>query len=333
MRKIILFVAAAILAAGCLSACGAKEKKIPGSALTPDSGKPLQIVTTIFPIYDWVNNILGDNPQGAEVTLLLDKGVDLHNYQPTVDDVLKVSSCDLFLYVGGESDEWVTDVLKEASNKDMVVLNLLDLLGEKAKEEEAKEGMQEEEEEEEGKEEGPEYDEHIWLSLRNAVFLVQQIEKEIEKLDPADKTVYQENTAAYVDELNQLDAAYAEAIEAAPVKTILFGDRFPFRYLVDDYGLDYFAAFVGCSAETEASFETVTFLAKKIDELSLHTVLTIEGTDHRIAETIIQNTAKKDQQILSMDSLQSITSADVEKGVSYLSVMQKNLDVLKEALK
>lgn len=331
MRKIILFVIAAILAVGCLSACGAKEKKIPGSALTPDSGKPLQIVTTIFPIYDWVNNILGDNPQGAEVTLLLDKGVDLHNYQPTVDDVLKVSSCDLFLYVGGESDEWVTDVLKEASNKDMVVLNLLDLLGEKAKEEEAKEGMQEEEEA--GEEEGPEYDEHIWLSLRNAAFLVRQIEKEMEKLDPADKTVYQENTAAYVDKLNQLDAAYAEAIGAAPVKTILFGDRFPFRYLVDDYGLDYFAAFVGCSAETEASFETVTFLAKKIDELSLHTVLTIEGTDHRIAETIIQNTAKKDQQILSMDSLQSVTSADVEKGVSYLSVMQENLDVLKEALK
>lgn len=336
MKKIILFVAAAILAVGCLSACGAKEEKIPGSALTPDSGKPLQIVTTIFPIYDWVNNILGDNPQGAEVTLLLDKGVDLHNYQPTVDDVLKVSSCDLFLYVGGESDEWVTDVLKEATNKDMVVLNLLDLLGEKAKEEEAKEGMQEEEEEEEGEEgeeEGPEYDEHIWLSLRNAVFLIPQIEEAIEKLDPADKAVYQENTAAFLDELNQLDTAYAEAIEAAPVKTVLFGDRFPFRYLVDDYGLDYFAAFVGCSAETEASFETVTFLAKKMDELSLHTVLTIEGTDHRIAETIIQNTAKKDQQILRMDSLQSVTAADVEKGASYLSVMQKNLEVLKEALK
>lgn len=337
MKKIIVFMMAAILLLGCLSACSSRKEDQPGpsasgSAQNSVDERPLKIVTTIFPVYDWVNRILGENPQGAEVTMLLDKGIDLHNYQPTVEDVLKVSSCDLFIYVGGESDDWVEDVLKEAVNKEMVVLNLLELLGEQAKEEEMKEGMQEEEEGDEGEEE-VEYDEHVWLSVRNAAFLALQIEKAIAERDPLNKTVYQENTAAFIEALDQLDAAFEETVKAAPVKTVLFGDRFPFRYLVDDYGLDYFAAFVGCSAETEASFETITFLSKKLDELSLHTVLTIEGTDHRIAETIVKNTATKDQQILSMDSLQSITAADVENGADYLSIMQKNLDVLKEALK
>ena len=337
MRKIIIFIMAAALVLGCLCGCGAKGDNVSGSAesgaaAAPSKGTKLRIVTTIFPLYDWVNQVLGDNPQGAEVVMLLDKGVDLHNYQPTVEDILTVSTCDLFVYVGGESDAWVEDALKEASNQDMIVLNLLDLLGDKAKEEEAKEGMQEEEEEAGDAEEENEYDEHVWLSVRNAAFFAPEIEKAIERIDPANKGVYQENAAAYAETLNELDAAYEEAVNAAPVKTVLFGDRFPFRYLVDDYGLDYYAAFVGCSAETEASFETVTFLAKKIDELSLHTVLTIEGSDHRIAETIIQNTEKKDQQIRSMDSMQSVTAEDVQKGAEYLSLMQKNLEVLKEAL-
>lgn len=341
MKKILLFVLAAVLVLGCLSGCGSKKESSPespsvtGSSQKSAEGKSLQIVTTIFPIYDWVINILGDDPQGVEVTMLLDKGVDLHNYQPTVDDVLKVSSCDMFIYVGGESDEWAEDMLKETANKDMVVINLLELLGDKAKEEEAKEGMQEEEEEEEedGHEEEVEYDEHVWLSVRNAAFFLPQLEKAIVERNPENAAVYQKNAAAFVEELEQLDAAYEEAVNAAAVKTLLFGDRFPFRYLVDDYGLDYFAAFVGCSAETEASFETITFLAKKVDELGLSTVLTIEGTDHRIAETIIQNTAAKDQKILTMDSLQSVTAADVENGADYLSIMKNNLDVLKEALK
>lgn len=339
MKKILLFVMAAMLVFGCLSGCGSEQESSPvstdayGSSQDQTNEKTLQIVTTIFPIYDWVNKILGDDPQGVEVTMLLDNGVDLHNYQPTVEDVLKVSSCDLFIYVGGESDEWVDDVLKESNNKEMVVVDLLGLLGDKAKEEEEKEGMQAEHEEDEGEAEGIEYDEHVWLSVRNAAFFIPLIEKAMEELNPANAAVYQENATKFADELERLDKSYEEVINAAPLKTVLFGDRFPFRYMVDDYGLDYFAAFVGCSAETEASFETITFLAKKMDELSLHTVLTIEGTDHRIAETIIQNTEKKDQKILSMDSLQSITAADAENGADYLSIMQKNLDVLKEALK
>ncbi len=323
IRKALTLFLAAMLTAGCLAACGSGS---PAPAAETDN---IQIVTTIFPEYDWVMNILGDNPAGAEVTMLLNNGVDLHSFQPTVADILKISTCDLFVYVGGESDEWVDDALAEATNREMIVINLLDVLGDAAKEEEVVEGMQEEKHEEEE----PEYDEHVWLSLKNAALLAENISAAIEALDPANSAAYQANTSAYIEKLNALDAQYSDAVSAASVKTLLFGDRFPFRYLVDDYGLSYYAAFVGCSAETEASFETVSFLARKVDELSLPCVLTIEGPDHRIAETIVENTKAKNQQILSMDSMQATTGQDVENGTTYLSLMEKNLEILKEALK
>ncbi len=349
MRKYIMIFIAAIIAAGTLIACS------PAKTEDASGADGIQIVTTIFPEYDWVRNILGDNPAGAEVTMLLDKGVDLHSYQPTAEDMLKISSCDMFIYVGGESDEWVEDALKSAVNKDMTVINLLDVLGDSVKEEEVVEGMQEgEHEHEEGEdeheheheededehehehehEEGePEYDEHVWLSLRNAAILTQKISDELQKADAANAAVYKANTDAYVEKLNALDGEYEAAVSATPVKTLLFGDRFPFRYMVDDYGLNYYAAFVGCSAETEASFETIVFLADKVDELSLKAVLTIEGSDKKIAETIVKNTKTGDQKILTMDSMQSVTSEDTEAGVNYLSVMENNLAVLEEALK
>ena len=327
MKKFIsIFILVALAAAG-LAACANSRQ----SASASDGP---QIVTTIFPEYDWVMNVLGDNGQDAEVTLLLDKGVDLHSYQPTADDIMKISTCDLFIYVGGESDDWVDDALREATNEDMVVVNLLDVLGGSVKEEEVVEGMQEEAEDDTEDEECEvEYDEHVWLSLRNASRLVQEISNAIQKIDPANAAAYESNAASYVSQLEDLDARYKETVEASPIRTLLFGDRMPFRYLVDDYGLDYYAAFVGCSAETEASFETITFLAQKVDELGLHAVMTIEGTDHRIAETIVQNTDTKDQTILSMDSMQSTTQNDVDNGVSYLSIMESNLSVLRDALK
>ena len=326
-KKFSILVAAALLA-GCLSACGTAN----AAGIADQSG--LQIVTTIFPEYDWVNNILGENPANAEVTMLLDNGVDLHSYQPTAADILKISTCDLFVYVGGESDAWVEDALKEATNKDMVVVDLLDVLGDSVKEEEVVEGMQgEEEEEEESGEEEPEYDEHVWLSLRNAAVLTDRLSQELQKIDPDHAQTYRDNTTAYLDRLNKLDDRYRDAVAQGSVKTLLFGDRFPFRYLVDDYGLSYYAAFVGCSAETEASFETITFLAGKLDELSLPAILTIEGPDHRIAETVVQAAANKDLPILTMDSMQSTTAKDVENGTTYLSVMENNLSVLTEALK
>ena len=316
MKKILVIMIAVVFAAIGLSACGKDESKN-----LAESGS-LNIIATVFPEYDWVMNILGDNPAKADVTLLLDNGVDLHSYNPTADDIIKISACDMFIYVGGESDGWVDDALKEAVNPDMVVINLLDVLGDSVKEEEEEEG-----------EEEVEYDEHVWLSLRNASKLCTAIEEGLEKIDASNASVYKSNLSSYTDKLNVLDEKYKEAVSAGSKDTVLFADRFPFRYLTDDYDLNYYAAFVGCSAETEASFETVLFLANKVDELSLHTVLTIEGKDHKIADTVISSTVNKDQKIATMDSMQSCTSQDVKNGVTYVKIMEDNLEVLKEALR
>ena len=350
--SILLFL---LLALGILTGCGGTQTPAPQSASessappapvtapaqdsTPET-KKLSVVTTIFPEYDWVRQIAGDNMDNIELTMLLDNGVDLHSYQPTVDDIVRISECDMFIYVGGESDEWVGDALREAVNRVMAVVNLLEVRGVAVQEEEVVEGMQEEDEHDhededhdhEDEEGEVEYDEHVWLSLKNAAVLCQEIADQLGAIDPANKDAYAANAAAYIGELNTLDAQYEAAVNAAPVKTVLFGDRFPFRYLADDYGLDYYAAFVGCSAETEASFETVVFLANKVDELGLSAVLTIESSDGKIARTIVQNTAAKSAQILHMDSMQSTTSQDVKNGVTYLSTMEGNLEVLKQAL-
>ena len=305
----------------------------PVSGLAEEAGK-IRVVTTIFPIYDWVREIAGDTGN-TEITLLLDSGVDLHSFQPSAQDILKVATCDLFIYVGGESDEWAEDALAEAVNPDMVVISLVEALGENTKAEEIVEGMQAEEEEEEGEEgeeEEEEIDEHVWLSLRNAQVFTSAIADALAQKDPANADSYRANAEAYGAKLAALDAAYAEAVDSAAHKTLLFGDRFPFRYLADDYGLAYYAAFAGCSAETEASFATVIFLAKKTDELQLPAVLTIEGKDHRIAETIIGSTADKNRKLLTLNSMQGTTANDIEQGATYLKIMEDNLAVLKEAL-
>lgn len=307
---------------GC-SACGEKG----GNETEKDH--PLRITAAIFPAWDWTKNILGENPADAELTLLLDNGVDLHSYQPSVEDILTISTADLFIYVGGESDQWVTDVLKQAKNPELHVVRMLDAIGEAAREEELKDGMQAEPDEEAG-ESG--YDEHVWLSLRNASVICEAIASELAALDPSHAAVYQTNARSYREKLEELDEAYRQTVSESPLKTLLFGDRFPFRYLTEDYGLDYYAAFSGCSAETEASFETVTFLAQKCTELSLPAVLTIDGTDQKIAETIVRNTRGITPQILTLDSMQSVSSKDIENGTAYLSVMEKDLEVLKQAL-
>ena len=507
MKKVLsaLLVLALMMSALFTGAAFAEEKK-------------LSIVTTIFPIYDWARQIVGDH-DNVEITMLLDNGTDLHSYQPTAQDILKVSTADLFIYVGGESDEWVEDVLETAQNPSLVAINLVAAMGDAIKMEEIVEGM--EHEHEEGEEHGhdhaheeielediqnrplsdfagewqsllplllageldafcehkaeedgdesttketyfakyasnwacdavtmkitdatisftdengstvtgtytyagftpilaedgdvksvryqyvtesagaPKYvqfndhgyqagdaehfhvyfgndsfdalltassnpyfvpaamtiagileqltghshdehhheeeetDEHVWLSLRNAETLCKVIAEKLSKIDPDRTAQYQANEIAYEAQLIALDKAYAETVNAAQYKTVLFGDRFPFRYLVDDYGLTYYAAFSGCSAESEASFQTIVFLAQKVDELNLPAVLTIEHPKTRIAETVVSTSQARNARILSMDSMQSITTRDVQAGVTYLSVMENNLAVLKEAL-
>lgn len=326
MKKYISILLAVVMVLFCLSACGSNTNK---------QSEKLQIVTTIFPVYDWTKEILGYSDDHAELTMLLDNGVDLHSYQPTADDLIKVSACDMFIYVGGESDGWVEDALKNATNRDMVIINLMESLGDSVKKEEMVEGMQESEHghEHEDESEHGHSDEHVWLSLKNAEILCKAIADKLAELDPDHKDRYSANMLTYIVKLSDLDTKYKASIDSAAKKTVLFGDRFPFRYLIDDYNLDYYAAFSGCSAESEASFETITFLSNKVDELGLTSVLTIEGTKHKIAETIISNTRSKNQQVRTMDSLQSTTSIDVKNGTTYLSVMDQNLEVLKNALK
>ena len=326
-----------------------------------NNGK-INIVCTTYPQYNWIQNIIGEESEEFNLTLLVDGGADLHSYQPSAKDMAKISSADMFVYVGGSSDAWVFDAVRETVNKNMKKVNMMELLGDRAKEEEVVEGMQEERKslghsheksskekqeqtqkeshensqeingQKEAADEEPEYDEHIWLSIRNAEIMVKNIEKAIEQLDSDNAKVYQNNAENYIKKLDTLDKQYANTIQNAKYKAILFGDRFPFRYMADDYDLKYYAAFAGCSAETMAGFETVTFLAKTADELRLPVILTIENSDGRIAEAVKSNTTKKNQKILAMNSLQSVTKEQIADGITYLQVMQENLSVLSEAL-
>lgn len=316
MKRLFAVLLSLLMIVSVLAGCSAANTAAHGG---------VRVVATIFPIYDWVREVAKDDAD-ISLDLLVDSGVDIHSYQPSARDIVDISDCDVFVYVGGESDGWVDDVLKKADNKDMIVLNLLDILGEKAKEEELKEGMQGEEEDE------PEYDEHVWLSLKNASLFVDQIADALSQKDSQNAQSYKANAAAYQAKINALDQQYQAAVDAGKTKTLLFGDRFPFRYLTDDYGLDYYAAFVGCSAETEASFETITFLADKVDELGLKSIMQIETSDGSIAKTIVDNTKTKDQEILTLDSIQSVTAEKIKAGESYLSIMESNLAVLKKAL-
>ena len=334
------------------SAAASSTASTKSEAKTDDANKKFSVVCTIFPEYDWIRQLVGDKKDNYEITYLLDKGVDLHSYQPTAEDIAKIANCDLFVYVGGESDGWVNDALKESKNDKMQVVNLLETLGKNVKPEEVVEGMQEEDEhdhdhedadhdhddkdhdhEDADHEEETEYDEHVWLSLRNATALVNTLAEKLQTIDPENKDYYATTAADYTAKLGDLDSRYLATIKKAKVKTVLFGDRFPFRYLVDDYGLKYYAAFVGCSAETEASFETVAFLAKKTDDLKLKSVLVIENSDQKIAKKIVETTKDKNQNIVVLNSMQSITNEDIANGATYLSIMESNLKALASALK
>ena len=317
MKKFLAIMLSLMLLTGLFPCAGVAESK------------PLTVVTTIFPIYDWARQIIGENGN-TNLVLLLDNGVDLHSYQPSAQDIMTISTADLFIYVGGESDEWVEDVLESAMNPDLVAISLTEAMVEDLKEEEIVEGMQHDHDHEHEHED--EYDEHVWLSLRNARKLTVAIAEALAGIDAANADAIRENAAAYDAQLQELDAKYTETVENAALKTVVFGDRFPFRYMTDDYGLTYYAAFTGCSAESEASFETIAFLAGKADELNLPAVLTIEGGNHKIADTVISASAKAGRKVLTMNSMQSVTADDVKNGMTYLSIMEENLTVLKEAL-
>lgn len=341
IKKII--VACLLAMTMVLTACSS------GAAKNNDK---ITIVCTLFPQYDWVSEIVGEN-DNVEIILLNENGGDLHSYQPTADDIITISSCDMFIYGGGVSDKWVEDTLKQATNPDMIVINMLDVIGDNAKKEEVVEGMEahdhthgdetsEHNEEVEGEEHTDSdhdhyfdptgYDEHIWLSISNAKLVCDEIYSGLCKLDGADKDKYENNLNSYKSMLDELDGKYKSMVESAALDTILVADRFPFRYLTSEYGINYYAAFVGCSSETEASFETVKFLAKKTDELQLTNIIVVDGSTQDVANTVIESTNGKNQNILVLDSMQAVGKKRIDAGETYLTIMESNLQVLTEAL-
>ena len=310
MKKICIFLLGMLLVSSSFFVACSKKK---------DDGK-FDVICTVFPAYDWVVEVVGDNKDNFDLDMLLDSGADLHSYQPSIQDIAKIASCDMFIYVGGESDAWVSDVLAQKKNKDMIVINLMEVL-------ENDSGVVSVSDEHHDH-----TDEHLWLSLKHAVKFCNKIADEIGRLDTANEQVYKANASAYIEELETLDSDYVSAVDSAETKTMLFGDRFPFHYLFEDYGLTHFAAFSGCSAESESSFETITNLAAKIDELNLKYIIVLESSDKEVAKTIRNATQNKNQEILVIDSIQSVTSAKVNEGVKYLDIMKSNLNVLKTAL-
>lgn len=318
MRKtlLILLCLLLLLSAGCWK---------PTDSFRSD-GKPV-VVTTVFPIYDWVRAILGET-ETISLILLQDSGTDLHSFQPSAEDIVTMCSCDLMIYVGGESDEWVRDALKNAVNPNLTAVSLMELLGDAAREEEILPGMQGDTEESSE----PEMDEHVWLSLKNASFFCEKIAPHLSKLDPANADRYAASAADYIQRLSDLDAQCESAVAEAKHPVMLFGDRYPFAYLAADYGIRCWAAFSGCSAETEASFETIVFLAGKLNEEDLSAILKLESSDGSIAEAIRSASNRQNVRILTLDSMQSAGRADLFSGPSYLDRMSLNLEVLKEAM-
>ena len=348
-KKINIFLAC-LLALVLLSACNSNKapekteapqaESIPASeADSIQKDGAIKVVTNIFPAYDWVKNIAEGTD--VEVVNLTDKGVSLHNYEPSASDIEEIANSNLFLYVGGESDEWAPDAAKQAKNAK--VLNMLEILGDTVKEEEVKEGMEHDHDHDHEHEDADhdhdhdhdheheevEYDEHVWLSLKNAKTISRAIADALAEIDPKNADKFDKNYEVYAAKLDALEADFEEARKTAKVDTILVADRFPFRYLVSDLDLDYYAAFVGCSAESEASFETISFLAQKLDELGLKHIIKLMGSDGKIADTVKNSSKAKDQDILEMTSMENVGSKD---GKSYLDYMQMNLDALKKAL-
>lgn len=379
MNKKLNMLLACLLALVLLVACNSNKVDNKGAApeaesIPADNADAVQkdgvtkVVTNIFPAYDWIKNITEGTD--VEVVNLTDNGTSLHNYEPSASDIEEITSANLFLYVGGESDEWAPDAAKNAANTKS--MSMLEILGDAVKEEEVKEGMEHDHDHEHGDDDHDhedadhdhddhdhdhdhedadhdhddhdhddhdhehhhdhdevEYDEHVWLSLKNAKAISKAVADALAEIDAKNADKFQANFEAYAAKLDALQEEFDAARKAAKVDTILVADRFPFRYLVNDLDLDYYAAFVGCSAESEASFDTITFLAQKLDELGLKHIIKLMGSDGKIADTVKNASKAKDQEIIEMTSMENASSND---GTSYLDYMQMNLDALKKAI-
>lgn len=293
------------------------------SKISADDDGKISIVATNFPQYDWVKNIVGDSID-MDLTFLGDNGTDLHNFEPTADDIITISECDIFIYIGGESDRWVEDALSQAVNKDMIKINLLECLGDKAQYiDNAHDDCDDDC--------THIYDEHVWLSLKNAETLCTAITESIISLCPDKKETLSEYLNDYIGQLQWLDEQYTQFF-ATLSKPLIFADRFPFLYMYKDYSFEYYAAFSGCSTESEASFDTITFLADKIDSYDIGAIFALKDSDSDIAKAVIAASSSQDVIVYKLNSMQSVSKYDIQYGADYLKNMENNLYVLEAVL-
>lgn len=321
MKRIFSFIPIAALILSLLAGCGQSPRGGTGTGGTGD-GK-LSVVSTIFPGYDFTREVAGGK---AGLTMLLPPGSESHSFEPTPQDVIRIQNCDIFIYVGGESDTWVRDILDSMDTTGMKIISMMDLVD--VVEEERKEGMESGDDHEQDEEEA-EYDEHVWTSPVNAMQITRAIADALCEKDETNADYYRENCAAYIEKLETLDADFRDAVAGGVRKTLIFGDRFPFRYFVDEYGLDYYAAFPGCSSDTESSAKTVAFLVDEVKAGNIPVVFYIEFSNEKMADTICEATAAKK---LLFHSCHNVTKDDLEKGVTYLDLMTQNARNLREAL-
>lgn len=341
--KLLTLLMILVMCASCFYGCSSDKKE-------ENSSKKIKVVATIFPVYDFLREIGGDK---IDLTMLMTPGAETHSYEPTPKDMKTVSNADFFAYVGGDSDEWVDKILDGNKNDKMKVVTLMDCV--KTVDEEHVEGMEEEhdhdhDEDVDGKDDSdkdkdehdehdehdhdhdgdePEQDEHVWTSPKNAIEIVKKLTSELSKVDPDNANYYKENSKNYIKKLEDLDKKFEDVVKNGKRQEIIFGDRFPFRYFVDRYGLKYYAAFPGCSTDTEASASTVAFLTNKVKEDKIPVIFHIELSNNKIAKSIAEATGAK---MLQLNAVHNVTKEDFEKGETYLSLMEKNLKPLEEAL-
>jgi zinc transport system substrate-binding protein len=315
MKRFIFFVCILMSLTTALSAGGRPETK-------NTEGK-INVVTTIFPPYDFVREIAGDR---VNLTMLLPPGAESHSFEPTPRDIITVQNSDVFIYVGGESDAWAERILDSFDTSRMDIITLMDCV--EVVEEEIVEGMEEEEEESDYEEEA-EYDEHVWTSPRNAQLIVRKIADILKVRDAPNAAAYEKNTAAYIAKLTELDASFQKVVDGAKRKIFIFGDRFPFRYFADAYGLSYYAAFPGCSTETECSAATVAFLINKVHSDKIPVIFHIELSNEKIADAICEETGAKK---MLLHAVHNVSKRDFEGGAAYYGLMSQNVKNLREAL-
>lgn len=332
-KGIGILAACGLICGSLLTGCGTGRAE-DASEKAQDDGR-ISVVTTIFPQYDFVRQIAGDS---VDLKMLLKPGEETHSYEPTPQDIIAIQNSDIFIYVGGENDAWVEDILDSMPDAGMRTLKLIDCVD--TVEEEHVEGMQEqpghshEEEEYHGDETEEahsvhEIDEHVWTSPVNASAIVDEIKELLAQTDPENRQRYEENAEAYEAELAALDAAFREVVDNAGRRLVIFGDRFPFRYFADEYELDYYAAFPGCASDTEPSAAVMAFLINKVAEEKVPAVLKMELSNENIANAIAEATGTEVRMFYSCHNL---TAEEFENGETYLSMMQKNVETLKEVL-